>query len=156
MRNAGVEPLEPYPGYDKPWTAQCRTCGKQSTPMYRSIAKGQGACFRCGTDYKDLPARVYLVHDAQHRVVKVGITNATAHRMTKYSSWKVVAFIETSTGNEAARIEAEVLRHWAVELELKPKLARSEMPDKGYTETADEAGLEAALAILRKYGAPQT
>lgn len=153
MRRAGVEPLEPYPGYDKPWSVRCCTCGRESTPMYRSIAKGQGACFRCGTNYKELPARVYLVHDEKRRVVKVGITNARAHRMTKYANWTLVALVETSTGEEAAQIEAEVLRHWAVELKLRPKLTRGEMPDKGYTETADDIGLEPALAILRKYSA---
>lgn len=84
-------------------------------------------------------------------MVKIGITNARAHRMTKYSNWKVVEMLKTSTGNEAARIEAEVLRYWRVEMGLKIKLTRDQMPDKGYTETADDVGLNAALAILRKY-----
>ncbi|MBI4228510.1 MAG: hypothetical protein HY693_02185 [Deltaproteobacteria bacterium] len=108
MIQAGVEPLEPYPGYDRPWSVRCLNCGRESTPTYANISKGQGGCFRCGTDYGKLPAHVYLVHDEKHSVVKIGITNARAHRMTKYSNWKVVEILKTDTGNEAARIEAEV------------------------------------------------
>ena len=44
MLKAGVEPLEPYPGYDKPWLVRCKTCGRESTPYYSSIKKGQGGC----------------------------------------------------------------------------------------------------------------
>lgn len=151
MLTAGVQPLEPYPGYDRHWKVRCIQCGHESTPMYRSIAKGQGACFRCGTDYGDLPAHVYLVHDPARRVVKVGITNAHANRMKDYEGWSVLELILLGTGREAAQIEAEVLRCWRFELGLPPKLTREEMSSKGYTETADDAGLEAALSILCKY-----
>lgn len=119
--------------------------------MYRSIVKGQGACFRCGKDYGDLPAHVYLVHDPKRKVVKVGITNIHAHRMTKYRGWNVVEFIRFPTGREAARIESQVLKLWRTDMGLPPKLGRQEMPDKGYTETADEAGLKAALKVLKQY-----
>jgi len=151
MIQAGVEPLEPYLGYAKPWLVRCLHCGRESTPTYASISKGQGGCFRCGADHGDLPAHVYLVHDEKRSVVKIGITNARAHRMTKYSNWKVVEMFKTSTGNEAARIEAEVLMCWRVAMGLKVKLTRNEMPDGGYTETADDIGLDAALVILMKY-----
>ena len=151
MIAAGVEPLEPYPGYDKPWKVRCPRCGGESTPMYRSIKKGQGGCFRCANDYGDAPAHVYLVHDSSRGVVKIGITNEHAHRMTKYSNWNVVEFFRVPTGRLASDIEAEVLRKWRTDLGLPPKLTRNEMPDKGYTETADEVGLNAALCILEKH-----
>jgi len=63
--------------------------------MYRNISKGQGACFRCGSNYGDMPANVYLVHDQNNRVVKVGITNAHAHRLTQYPGWKIVEVVKT-------------------------------------------------------------
>lgn len=151
MLAAGVEPLEPYPGYDHPWRVRCLNCGRESTPLYSSIAKGQGACYRCGKDYGELPAHVYLVHDEERGVVKIGITNAHAHRMSKYKNWEVVEMLKINTGNEAARIEAEVLRCWRLEMGLKAKLIQNQMPDKGYTETADDVGLTAALEILRKH-----
>ncbi len=98
--SAGAEPLEPYPGYEKPWRVRCKCCGHESTPMYGNIAQGQGACFRCSKDYGDLPAHVYLVHDPERKVVKVGISNIHAHRMTKYPGWDVVEFIRFPTGRK--------------------------------------------------------
>lgn len=151
MKAAGVEPLEPYPGYSAKWKVRCMRCGRESTPMYSSIAKGQGACFRCGTNYGNEPAHVYLVHDLKRKVVKIGITNIHAHRMKKYQNWETVKFIRVGSGNEAAKIEAEVLKKWRIEMGLSPALSREEMPHKGYSETADEAGLLAAIEILNLY-----
>ncbi len=151
MLNAGVQPLERYPGYDQPWLVRCLTCGHESTPQYRNILKGQGGCFRCGREYGNLPAFVYLVHNKVQHVIKVGITNIHAQRLRNYPGWLLIASIETKTGKEAASIEAEVLRCWRVEHGLEIKMPKSEMPGGGYTETADEAGLDAALRILRKY-----
>lgn len=151
MHAAGVEPLESYPGFDKQWRVRCLRCGSQSMPTYNSIKKGQGGCFRCGTDYGELPAYVYLVHDHARKTVKVGITNEHAHRITKYAGWEVVEMIKLTSGREAAKAEAEVLKFWRVEMGLLPKLSRQEMRAKGYTETADDAGLDAAVKILRNY-----
>lgn len=151
MKAAGVQPLEPYPGLRIPWKVKCLSCGRESTPMYASIAKGQGGCFRCGRDYGDKPAYVYLVHDSAREVIKVGITNVHAHRITKYGGWKVIELIPTATGREAARIEAEVLGLWRLNMNLQPKLTRQELKGGGYTETADESGLEAAIAMLQRY-----
>ncbi len=98
MIAAGVEPLESYPGYDKPWKVRCFRCGGESTPMYASIKKGQGGCFRCGKDYGGAPAHVYLVHDSSRGVIKIGITNEYAHRMSKYVNWNVVEYFLVPTG----------------------------------------------------------
>jgi recombinational DNA repair protein (RecF pathway) len=138
MVAAGVSPLEAYPGYDKPWRVRCLKCGRTTTPSYSAIKKGQGGCFRCGTNYDDFPAHIYLVHDRVRKVVKIGITNEHAHRMKKYGGWDVIEFYAVATGKEAARIEAEVLLKWSTEMGLKPKLTRFELRSGGYTETADE------------------
>jgi formylmethanofuran dehydrogenase subunit E len=62
MLNAGVEPLERYPGYSIPWLVRCKTCGHESTPRYDSILKGQGGCFRCGREYSELPSLLQNEH----------------------------------------------------------------------------------------------
>jgi len=47
MRDAGVDPLEIYPGNRRPWRSRCRTCGKEVSPTYSNVRKGQGACGYC-------------------------------------------------------------------------------------------------------------
>lgn len=47
MRNAQLEPLEPFPGADRPW--RCRhACGREVRPTYSNVKRGQGGCVRCG------------------------------------------------------------------------------------------------------------
>ena len=48
MMAAGVTPLEPFPGSDKPWKCQCDTCGTVVTPRHSSVRWGNGACNECG------------------------------------------------------------------------------------------------------------
>jgi hypothetical protein len=48
MRAAGLEPLEPYPGNNKPWRCRHLECGRVVTPMRSSITQGQGGCRACG------------------------------------------------------------------------------------------------------------
>lgn len=47
MRAAGLEPLEAYQNVMTPWRGQCRTCGRQVTPLLNNIRKGQGGCVWC-------------------------------------------------------------------------------------------------------------
>lgn len=150
MINAGVQPLEPYPGYTVPWKVKCVLCGRISRPQYANIRKGQGGCFRCGTDYGDTPAMVYLFHNQKLKALKIGITNISAHRLSIYKSWSLVRLIEAPTGKQAAMLEADVLKSWR-DMGLPEKLTREQMPGKGHTETADEAGLADALQIFDKY-----
>lgn len=48
MRAAGLEPLEPYRGYNKPWHAECLRCGDKVRPTLGSIRTGQLGCRQCG------------------------------------------------------------------------------------------------------------
>jgi hypothetical protein len=50
MRQAGVEPLDPYPGTSAPWRSRCLTCGSEVWPRLSGIRGGQGACLKCGRD----------------------------------------------------------------------------------------------------------
>jgi hypothetical protein len=63
-----------------------------------------------------------------------------------------VAVLSLPTGGEAAAVEEQILRCWRDELRLAPKMKRGDFPNMGHTETADEAGLEAALLILLEHG----
>ncbi len=47
MRAAGLEPLEPYQNVMTPWRSQCRTCGKEVSPLLNNIKKGHGGCIWC-------------------------------------------------------------------------------------------------------------
>lgn len=46
MRDAGFEPLEPYPGAAGKWRCRCLTCGKASTPRLDTVGRGSG-CRHC-------------------------------------------------------------------------------------------------------------
>ncbi|MFH8395765.1 hypothetical protein [Streptomyces sp. NPDC018036] len=61
MRDAGLEPLGPYPGVDTPWPVRCRTCGEPGTPTLGSIRQGQGGCYPCGRR----KANATMRHDAE-------------------------------------------------------------------------------------------
>ena len=47
MRAAGLEPLEPYPGSQKPWRCTHVECGREVTPALTMIRSGQGGCIWC-------------------------------------------------------------------------------------------------------------
>lgn len=49
MRDAGLEPLEPYPGFNKAaWRCRCLTCGAVVSPRYNTIQQGGRGCWTCG------------------------------------------------------------------------------------------------------------
>ena len=47
MREAGVEPLDVYPGARHPWRCRCLRCGREVTPWFSSVRDGQGGCGFC-------------------------------------------------------------------------------------------------------------
>lgn len=66
MRDAGLEPLEPYPGSDKPWRCRHQACGREVSPRLGNIAAGrQGGCRYCaGTASIPPEAAVALMRSA--------------------------------------------------------------------------------------------
>jgi len=48
MRNAGLEPLEPYVNALNKWRCRCTRCRSTVFPKYNQIKNGQGGCFKCG------------------------------------------------------------------------------------------------------------
>jgi hypothetical protein len=52
MLAAGLTPLEPYPGTQKPWSS-LHECGREVSPRYHSIQQGQGGCSICARNGVD-------------------------------------------------------------------------------------------------------
>ncbi|UQI46022.1 helix-turn-helix transcriptional regulator [Streptomyces sp. HU2014] len=48
MRRAGLIPLDPYPGAQNPWAAECAKCGSLSRFRFSAVRKGRG-CRVCAT-----------------------------------------------------------------------------------------------------------
>lgn len=53
MREAGVEPLEPYESEMTPWRSQCGACGREVAPRLNSVKRGHGACAYCSKNKAD-------------------------------------------------------------------------------------------------------
>lgn len=47
MREAGLEPIDSFPGARPPWRCRCVRCGREVTPRLYSIKKGNGGCKFC-------------------------------------------------------------------------------------------------------------
>ena len=48
MRKAKLDPLETFPGANKPWKCKCLRCGRNVQPAYSSVQSGQKGCVYCG------------------------------------------------------------------------------------------------------------
>lgn len=47
MRNANLEPLEPYETSQTKWKSKCLKCGELVAPRYTTILQGGGGCMNC-------------------------------------------------------------------------------------------------------------
>lgn len=47
MRQAGAEPLEPFPGAATPWRVRCLACRTTNSKRLRDVRSGQGPCVAC-------------------------------------------------------------------------------------------------------------
>lgn len=47
MRDAGVTPLEPFPGVAKPWRCKCDSCARVVLPRLHHVRRGTSACPYC-------------------------------------------------------------------------------------------------------------
>ncbi|MFE0457748.1 hypothetical protein ACFW1A_00625 [Kitasatospora sp. NPDC058965] len=72
MRSAGFKPLEPYPGSQVPWRAQCLRCGAIGSPRYSSARKGVG-CLPCGEIKKWSSRRANFSVQAEAEMRAVGL-----------------------------------------------------------------------------------
>ncbi len=141
MLDAGLVPLEPYPGAHSAWQCRCITCEREVSPSYRSVQSG-GGCRYCAQWGIDLtaPGLVYLVRHEAFFSAKVGVTTsgARADRLQHHArgGWEVVGTWAVPTGEVAQSVETAVLRWWRAELGAPHSVSRSEMPQGGWSETA--------------------
>lgn len=56
MRRAGLEPLEQFPGVDRPWRCRHGRCSREVNPTYTNTKRGQGGCRSCAA--QDASARL--------------------------------------------------------------------------------------------------
>jgi len=143
MVNAGLQPLEPYPGSTLKWKCKCLTCGNTVSPVYGSIQQGNGGCIYCAPYGIDMVSAscLYLLSSDIHGACKVGISNkASLKKRLDEHNRQGFNFVEKkwdfATGLDAYEIEQKVIAWWRDELGVPPALTRREMPRHGYSETA--------------------
>lgn len=140
MRRADLVALVPYPGSGKPWRCRCTRCGSEVTPQYGMVRLGRARCGGCAHRGFDVtkPAIVYLATHQGFGAVKVGIGNAEGRRLDSHAKhgWEPVA-VFPAHGVTAKNAETAILKWWRDDLNLPAYLGPEEMPQSGYTETAE-------------------
>lgn len=139
MRDAALEPLDPYPGNVAPWRCTCIKCGNVVSPTRANIQAGQGGCQYCSKHglHPGEPADIYVLHHPEYGAHKVGVTVVGSKRLTLFSrdGWQVFRTMRVARGDEARRIEASVLAGFR-DAGHSPFLSAAELPN-GFTETID-------------------
>jgi recombinational DNA repair protein (RecF pathway) len=155
MRQAGLEPMESYPGTHTPWRSKCLKCSREVTPTYGSVSRGSGCryCAEIGIDYAS-PGYVYLITHSGMLSHKIGIANTNPrkkyyNRLTQHLSkgWQCVSRYEFSSAELAFRVEQDFLLWVRSDLGLGVYLSQHEMPQGGYTETFSGADPITPFAI---------
>jgi len=140
FREAGFEPIEPFPGTDKRWKSK-HSCGREVSPTYSNIYAGGGCKFCSDSSFKyDAPGIVYLMLNADYQALKIGITTRESRTDRihdhELKGWSLVQKWDTESGLEAEIIEAAVLKWWRYSLGAPQALTSSQMASGGHTETA--------------------
>jgi len=155
MQRAGLVPLTPYVSATAAWRSKCKKCLREVKPRYNDIKNGQGGCFFCaerGFDFSK-PAILYLLKHTKKEILKIGITGSKTKesRLATHSrhGWKVIATWEKRNAVKIARVENDILNWWRRELQQKPALTNSQMPQGGFTETVSTNLVRPRTVIMR-------
>lgn len=146
MLAAGYRPLVPYPGRNSArWRSECQACRAHIQPSYKAVMNGHGGGCCRSPFHLDHPSKslgiCLVVHDTLG-AVKVGIGVATDETMPRLAvhrahGWRVHW---QCTGlrslYDALDVEAVTLDAWRT-AGLPPYLTPAQMPQAGWTETAD-------------------
>jgi hypothetical protein len=140
FREAGFEPIEPFPGTDKRWKSK-HSCGREVNPTYSNVYAGGGCKFCSDSSFKyDAPGVVYLMANADFQALTIGITTQEARpdriHDHELKGWSLIKKWETETGLDAEIIESAVLKWWRHSLGAPQALTGIQMPSGGHTETA--------------------
>lgn len=145
VKARGFEPLTDFPGSNSAWPMKHNECGKEIAPRYASLMKGSGCkfCAEGAFDFEG-PATLYLITHEQLCAHKIGIGHTDKSRIKQHAShgWKVFKTSDFPTGEDAYRVEQEVLNWLHEEFGLNPYLSKEEMPQGGYTETVDASEID--------------
>ncbi|BCN78913.1 hypothetical protein [Prescottella equi] len=140
MTAAGLQPLVPHPGSDKPWRCRCMNCGREVSTRLTGVRTGKG-CRYCATHGIDLtaPTMVYVISHRLRGAVKVGIGACTGYnsRLLQHerAGWLPAHSRIFPTGAAALDVEQAVLARLR-QRGLAPYLTAETMPN-GWTETCD-------------------
>jgi DNA-directed RNA polymerase subunit RPC12/RpoP len=141
MADAGLHPMEPFPGAHARWLCRCGTCGREVRQTYSKARTGRGCryCASRGLDYSAAGV-VYLVDHAGFFALKVGVstTAATEERVATHArdGWALVGYWTVPSAEAAVVVERAVLRWWRETLHAPQALTAADMPRGGFTETA--------------------
>ena len=156
MREAGLEPLEPYTTALTPWRCRCSTCHRTVTPRLNSVRSGQRGCIYCSNSSFALrgAAILYLITHEEYRAHKIGIMGQRTGRLMEHrrQGWTIFKAIDVPCYIDAYRAEQAVLRRLWNERQLLPCLTEEAMPQGGWTETvaAEDIGLIELLSLVEK------
>jgi hypothetical protein len=64
LREAGVEPIEPYKNSSAPWRCRCQACGREVAPRLTNVRSGHAACSYCVRHAVDPDAAVAVMRAA--------------------------------------------------------------------------------------------
>lgn len=89
MREAGLEPLVPYPGSARPWKCTCTRCNREVSPQYRHIKAGQKGCKDCGYATRGPvgPAKRWTDREAAAVMRRAGLEPIEVYPGTMVAPW---------------------------------------------------------------------
>jgi hypothetical protein len=143
----GFKPLEPFTNARTPMRSIHMVCGREVNPTWGSL-KASGGCKYCSVSLVNLlaPAYFYLITNKDLNAHKVGISGhgATMNRLERHKKlgWNVFAVQDLDTGEEAYKLEEEVLDWMRNDLHLPVYLLSEQMPQGGHTETVDSLEID--------------
>lgn len=139
MEDAGLRPLAAFPGNVKhPWAAQHDVCGKEVAPALDKVMQRRRAPCRHCAKYGFQPGRPGYLYLLTHDILgagKVGICNEGSGRVRDHArnGWALVRQ-DLFPGQLALEAEQRILARWT-QLDLPYGVAKSDMPQGGWTET---------------------
>lgn len=145
---AGLEPLVPYPGSVRPWSAR-HLCGRVVSPTLSNVRAGHGICRYCNSAFPFAgPAMLYMVEG--WNALKIGMAAASGQRIETHErrGWTHRWSVRLPTGDDAYNLEQAVLRHWRYELQLPAVIEMSAMPQGGATETVSASHVDADQVLV--------
>jgi len=143
--NKDIKPIVAFPGAGKPWLSIHLKCGREISPTFTSINNGGGCRYCAVSGFKlNEPGIIYLITSKDLQAHKIGITGVRTKRLQEHTNlgWKIFSTLEVVNGEDALRIEQDVLQWIRYERELPIYLSPSQMPQKGWTETVDASEID--------------